>query len=694
MADVQNNITTVFSADISNFTASAQQLNRYVSTVTAEFKAATAGMDDWSKEADGLQAKLTQLNGVLDAQKKRLADTEAEYNALVAAGKGNTAEAQKLYIQLRNQQAQVAKTEKEIEKYTDALENLDNQTEETEKSSSKFGETLGGAVKGAIVGIGAAVAGAVTAFLGLAEATRETRTQMGQLQAAYENVGLTAEQAAATHTTLTGILGDSGQATEAAQLIAQLASNEQELADLTNVATGVYATFGEALPVQSLMETINHSAELGSVQGSLADALEWSGVSVDDFNAQLAACNDEQERQELITSTLNGLYGEAAEKYREVNADVIAANEAQQTLTNTMAELGAIAEPIMTTLKLLAADLLTTILPFVQLLGEGFTAALNGSAEGAGLLAEGLTGILSTLTETVTNMLPTVIDVFVQLVPQLVNALVSQLPAITQAAVDIVVSLASGLGDMLPTLIPTVINAVLLIAQTLIDNVDQIIDAGVKLILGLANGLINALPQLIAKIPQIINSLINAIVNNLPKLIQMGIQLTVALANGLMQAIPQLVGQLPQIVASIVSGLVKLIPQLVQCGKDMLAGLFQSFSPKNILKMVGDIGKNIVNGFKKVLKINSPSKVFEELGEYSGDGYLGGFAGTLKSAQRTLNAGRFAGDVVQATGGAVTNNNNNSRTVNVYQTFEKMPTTQYALRMARLETVNALKYGG
>ena len=61
--DNAKEITTVFKADISQFTQSTQQLNRYVATVNAEFKNATASMDRWNDNADGLTAKIRQFNG-------------------------------------------------------------------------------------------------------------------------------------------------------------------------------------------------------------------------------------------------------------------------------------------------------------------------------------------------------------------------------------------------------------------------------------------------------------------------------------------------------------------------------------------------------------------------------------------------------------------------------------------------------
>ena len=94
MAD-ERTITTVFKADISNFSASTQQLNRYVAQVNAEFKDATASMGKWNDNADGLRAKINQLNGLYDAETKKLQALEAEYNELTDEQKKNTAQGQK-----------------------------------------------------------------------------------------------------------------------------------------------------------------------------------------------------------------------------------------------------------------------------------------------------------------------------------------------------------------------------------------------------------------------------------------------------------------------------------------------------------------------------------------------------------------------------------------------------------------------
>ena len=110
--------------------------------------------------------------------------------------------------------------------------------------------------------------------------------------------------------------------------------------------------------------------------------------------------------RDSITDTLNGLYTEAAENYKELNGDVMAAQRAQAELTDAYAELGAIAEPIMTTLKFMAADVLQAMIPFVALMGEGLQGVLEGTAGSAETFAEGLSGLVGMLLEKVSAIVP------------------------------------------------------------------------------------------------------------------------------------------------------------------------------------------------------------------------------------------------------------------------------------------------
>ena len=249
--------------------------------------------------------------------------------------------------------------DKSLKKTDKEAEGLGTKMVEAGKKAGKFA-----------LGVVGAAGAAGAALVAVAENTREYRTEQGKLQAAFESSDFSAGAARDTYEALNGVLGDSGQAVEAANHLAKLASTEEELAAWTDICTGVYATFGDSLPIEGLTEAANETAKVGKLTGSLADALNWAGVNEDTFQASLDACANEQERQALITETLNGLYSEASDKYKELNADVIAANEAQDKMNQAMAAVGSVVEPFITKGKQLIAEVLMKLIPVLEWLGS------------------------------------------------------------------------------------------------------------------------------------------------------------------------------------------------------------------------------------------------------------------------------------------------------------------------------------
>ena len=247
-----------------------------------------------------------------------------------------------------------------------AIDDTSNRAENASTRTSSAFATIGGAAVKAgqvVMSAGAALGGAWIAAI---EGTREYRAQMGLLDSAFQASGHSSTAAKDTYSALNAVLGDTEQAVEAAQHMALLADNEKELSTWTDIATGVYATFGASLPIEGLAEAANETAKTGTVTGSLADALNWAGISEDDFNKKLEACTTEQQRQDLIMNTLNGTYSKASAQYKETNKDVMAARQAQERLTDAMAELGRVGEPILTAIKNKVADMVTAAVPHLE----------------------------------------------------------------------------------------------------------------------------------------------------------------------------------------------------------------------------------------------------------------------------------------------------------------------------------------
>ena len=257
-------------------------------------------------------------------------------------------------------------------------EMADSAAEGVDRMSTGFGNLAGGvgSVVTAVTGAFAAVGGAL---LYASESTLEYRTSMAKLETAFEEAGHTAETAGQTYKDFYGFLGDEGQATEAAAHLAQLTKDQKALSEWTNIATGVYAKFGASLPIENLTEAANETSRTGILTGGLTDAINWGAKAGERFGVTMKAnteenkawndavaaatnaeeffalalqeCSTQAEREKLIRETLNDIYSESGEKYKENAADLIASNEAQVRYTDAMARFGEKAQPILTAVR-------------------------------------------------------------------------------------------------------------------------------------------------------------------------------------------------------------------------------------------------------------------------------------------------------------------------------------------------------
>ena len=592
-----NETTTKFKVDISELKQAMQEAKRSIAVANSEFKAVSSSMDDWSKSSDGISAKLKQLETTMSAQKTVLNSLEAQYEAVKEEQGENSKAADDLLIKINNQKAAINKTEKEISNYQTTL----GEVSEAEKKAAKSGKDVSDVLdemkneaedagdgftvlKGAmaefagnvVTGLANTLKDAAMSMLNLAGETREYRAELGKLETAFTTAGHSSETATKTYKDLYAVLGDEGQATEAANHLAKLAKNEQDLAKWTNIATGVYGTFGDSLPIEGLTEAANETAKTGALTGGLADALNWAGVNEDKFQAQLDKCSNEQERQALIMDTLNGLYDDAATKYKEVNKDLMDAQRAESELADATAQLGAVAEPVTTSFKLMGAEFLNSLLPSVKELGSGFTDLINGTKGAEEGIATALSNIVTSVLTKLTQIMPQVASIAVSLITNLTQSILSMLPQVLDLGLQIITQLIQGITGAAPDLITSIVSCISGLIDAILDNLPLILEAGIELLVALGEGLLDALPDLLKKVPEIIDALCSTIVKLVPEIIEAGVTLLTALTEDLPYIIECICDAIPIIINAIVSNIEVLVPALVNAGVMLLTALVKN----------------------------------------------------------------------------------------------------------------------
>ena len=385
----------------------------------------------------------------------------------------------------------------------------------------KSGESLGGKLKSGLAtagsvaakGIGLVAGAAATAggaLLALESSTEEYRVAQGKLNTAFESAGLSADAAQMSYLQFYKILGDTDTATEASQLLASLVSNEQELTAWTDIAAGVYGTFGDALPIEGLIESANETAKVGQVTGSLADALNWAGLSEDEFNASLAECGSEADRNFLIMKTLTQAYDEASEAFYLNNEAVVQSRKNQVLLDQTLATLG---ETVSNVKNKLLAD----FLPGISKVVEAFNGMITGVAGSD--------------------------KAFADAVSSLINTAVGKLPEFLDFGTKILTAIVSGISQSLPTLVSTLLPA--------------LIDGAITLL----EGFVAVLPEVLSALAQALPQVVAVITGAIPTILPALLEAAGVLITSLMAAVPQMIisafqaSPIAATIASLIAGL-------------------------------------------------------------------------------------------------------------------------------------------
>lgn len=680
-----NETTTKFKVDISELKKSMQEARKQVAYANSEFKAVSSSLDDWSKSSDGLNAKLKQLNSNLEAQEKVLKDHEDDYERIKKQYGENSKEALEYGKALNDQRAIVNYIKKDIAKYEEAL----TEVSEAEKIAAKTGKDVAEVLadvgeevenagdgfttfKGAVAtfvgnGLTSLVSGlrdAATSILGLAESTKEYRNQMAKLESASSEAGYSTTYTANKYKELYGVLADETATTTTISNFMALESSGKTLDSLLNSSIGIWAKYGDSIALDGLAEAVNHTSQLGSVQGNLADALEWGGITVDDFNAQLEKCNTEQERQQLIASTLDSLYGELASTYKENNASVIASNQAQAEYTKTLADMGARIEPVTTTLKTGFTDLLNTALElfggevdieaFTTKLEEGFRVlsdeVLPAVKDGLGWIKDNKDVIIAGLTGIATGFVAFKVA---SLIMSVTTALKSFTSGLTLAQVAMkLFNVVMGANPMV-ALVSIILSVVVAITTFIATNDDaraKFLEIWNSVVTSLKN-FINLVVSEIKLLPQ---KIWTWLVNVLTNITEWGNNLATKGREAGQKLLTALITKVQEITTKIRS-----------IGSDIVSGLWNGINDKVEWlkgKISGFVG-NVTSWLKKFFEIGSPSKLMaREIGRWLPEGIAVGVsdnAKSLLSAMKdltvdTVGSARAGLNTATTTGGAGT----------------------------------------
>ena len=574
----------------------------------------------------------------------------------------------------------------------DGVDDFADSARDADDASGGLNDTLGKAANTGFKVVGAAVGAAITALTAAAESTRDYRMEMGKLDTAYTQNGFSSEAATGAYKELVGVLGEYDQSVEAANHLAKLTDNEKDLATWTgDILPGVFATFGDSLPIEGLTEAANETAKVGQVTGPLADALNWAGVSEDAFNESLAECTSEQERQALITETLAGLYGEASAAYKETNADVIAANQANDAWTQSLAGVGAAVEPLITSVKNMGASILSGVtpaitwllnnLPIVGTVLAGLTAALIAFKVSAlGGIAAAAAPAIAAIKGLFAAMLANPIGLIIVAITALVAGFMylwkncegfrefwinlwSKIKSSALAAVDglkalpgkIEASIRDGITrvqewghemvsrfktaatNMLNNTINTLKNIPAKVESAISGALQNVTTWGANMVSKAKTAASNMLTNVASTLQALPGRVADAISGAITKVATWGTNMASKAKSGM-----------SDVVSTVVSTLSSLPGKVLSVGSDLVTGLWNGINNKLawLKNKISSFTSSVLNSIKAFFGVNSPSKETAWIGEMLDEGLAEGMLDHMNNPVKAMQ--RVSGGVLDA----------------------------------------------
>lgn len=372
-----------FKDALSNVNAQVKALNDELKLAVEEFAKADDKEKNLTKQTDLLRTSIEKskdkvqiLTDQYDKQNKKLEELKKEMEDAISAQGEQSKEAEKARNAYLKQETAVEKLKSQVAKAKTETAKLEKQLDSTERQLDDFGdaaEDAGDSLDDAKSGakgfsealskqfikeqVFDAVKSLASYLWNLVDATKEYRTIMGALEVSSTKAGYTLDEMGEAYKRLYGVLGDSQTTATTVANLQALNLEQSDLMTLIDGVTGAWTIYGDSIPIDGLAESINETAKVGQVTGTLADVLNWAEGEEDAFNEALAATGSVAEATQLIIQKLidQGLI-KATEDFRELNASIIETNEVQAEFEEAEARLAEAVAPAVNTIKGLMAD--------------------------------------------------------------------------------------------------------------------------------------------------------------------------------------------------------------------------------------------------------------------------------------------------------------------------------------------------
>ena len=281
---------------------------------------------------------------------------------------------------------------------------------------------------------------------------------------------------------------------------------------------------------------------------------ETVSYSKDNYNDIINAIHDVSEAlgvagttAEEAKSTISGSLNMVKASWQDLlTALAGGGKDIDQALSDRVESAGYFAENLIPRLEVVLegiAGLIERIAPLIAELLPGLIESivpplLNAAMSIVMALVEALPSLVETIGQALIEIIPALVEAFTAVVEVL---LVDVLPLLASLAMQLVLALATSLGEHANEIITGVIVLITTIVTLITENLDLILMAGLQIIVGVVQGLIDNLDLIIDAVVILIFTLVETIIKNLPQILVAAVAIGLKIVEGIVMAIPNLI---------------------------------------------------------------------------------------------------------------------------------------------------------
>lgn len=605
--------------------------------LNSEMKAVTSVYDKNDKSVANLSSQNEVLNKKIDEQEKKvsiLKDALAKSKEETGENSNTT---KKWQIELNNAQAELNKLVKNVEdnedamrdsaaatdKNTDSIDEFGKEADESGKSALKLGDIIKAnliseGIKAGIKGLASAIKSVGSAFVSIGKQALASYGEYEQLVGgidtlfgesakkvqeyannAYKTAGLSANQYMETVTSFSASMisslgGDTEKASEVAnRAIIDMSDNANKMGTSMESIQNAYQGFAKQNYTMLDNLKLGYGGTKTEMQRLIADAAKMTdvqkelGVTIDANDMSFANIANAIS----VVQTNMGIAGATSKEASiTMTGSVSAMKGAWQNLITGIADENANFEQLVNNLV-------------VSIVGEGGEGGvLNNFLPRIETALDGIVKMVVSLTQ---NLLPQIAQIAVDLILTLATGINENLPALMGSVSEILNVLVNGISSLLPELVPIVIQVVTTLIESIAQMLPTLIDAVLSTVVALVEALAGSLPQIITTIVGMIPELINKILEALPLLIQALLSLVLSIVKALPSIITNLINALPSIIQSVINALLTAIPLIITAAIELLMGIIEAIPTivTAITENIPTIINSIIDGLLDALPL-------------------------------------------------------------------------------------------